>query len=322
MTVASGDTLSFGYYGYGSASNTLTSTSSVSGAGSVSFVSGTTTVAGTLQASGVFTIQAGSVTVSGAATLTGNLTNNGTLNIGNGSTTGTIANTGNYTQGTSATLGIGIGGLTPGTQFDQLTVSGTATLAGTLNLSLINGYMPSAGNSFQIITCGTRCGTFGTVTGTTQGSRTLTPAYNSGNVTIQVTMAPVQPEEDEPGEEAERTALALLLRGTPERSAGMFGPPALAEYAVFAEEQEDVFVVLGTPGERVVRGPGWADRGAEGQGLDPALLDGRREIQEDGAALGVPVFASLLGMMLTPVSGRLGQGKDAEKKRCFLGLGR
>jgi len=250
------------------------------------------------------------------------VTNNGTLNVGNGSTAGTIAITGNYTQGSSGALGIGIGGLTAGTQFDQLTVSGTATLAGTLNLSLVGGYMPSAGNSFQIITCGSRSGTFASVTGETQGSRTLTPAYNSGNVTIQVTMAPVLPEEDELGEEAERTALALLLRGTPERSAVVFQTPALAEYAVLAEEQEDVFVLLGTPGEREIGGPGWADRGEEGQGFDLALLDGNRETEEDGAALGVPVFSSLLGLMLLPVSARLGQGKDQEKTRRFRGPGR
>jgi hypothetical protein len=45
-----------------------------------------------------------------------------------GLSTGTLTITGNYTQGADATLHIEIGGLTAGSQFDQLVVSGTAAL--------------------------------------------------------------------------------------------------------------------------------------------------------------------------------------------------
>ena len=55
---------------------------------------------------------------------------------------------------------IEIGGTAPGTQFDQIRVQGQLTLGGTLNVSLINGFAPATGNSFDILDWGTRSGTF------------------------------------------------------------------------------------------------------------------------------------------------------------------
>ena len=75
--------------------------------------------------------------------------------------------TGNYTQGSTAPWGSsrrhGAG------TYDVLAVSGSATLAGTLTLSLIDSFTPSIGNSFPIITFTSDTGSFGTVTGETQG---------------------------------------------------------------------------------------------------------------------------------------------------------
>jgi hypothetical protein len=58
------------------------------------------------------------------------------------------------------TLFIEIGGTTPGSQYDRLTISGTASLAGILNVSTINGFTPSAGQSFDILDWGSVAGTF------------------------------------------------------------------------------------------------------------------------------------------------------------------
>ena len=58
-------------------------------------------------------------------------------------------------------LGIGALRLTAGTDFDQLTVTGTASLAGTLNVTLINAFEPSVGDSFLILD-GTTTGSFDT----------------------------------------------------------------------------------------------------------------------------------------------------------------
>ena len=60
-----------------------------------------------------------------------------------------------YTQGASGILNIDIGG-TASNQFDQLNVSGTATLDGTLNVGLINSFLPDVGNSFKIMTFSSR----------------------------------------------------------------------------------------------------------------------------------------------------------------------
>ena len=52
------------------------------------------------------------------------------------------------------TLFIEIGGTTPGSQYDRLTIAGSASLDGTLDVSLINGFTPTGGQQFTILTAG------------------------------------------------------------------------------------------------------------------------------------------------------------------------
>jgi hypothetical protein len=52
----------------------------------------------------------------------------------------------------SNTLFIEIGGTTPGTQYDRLAIDGSATLDGELNISRLNGFMPTGGQQFTILT--------------------------------------------------------------------------------------------------------------------------------------------------------------------------
>ena len=52
------------------------------------------------------------------------------------------------------TLFIEIGGITPGSQYDRLTIAGNASLDGILNVSLINGFTPTGGQQFTILTAG------------------------------------------------------------------------------------------------------------------------------------------------------------------------
>jgi hypothetical protein len=59
-------------------------------------------------------------------------------------------------------LKIEIGGLSPGSQFDQVHVTGQLALDGTLNVSLINSFSPAIGNSFHILDWTTLTGTFST----------------------------------------------------------------------------------------------------------------------------------------------------------------
>jgi outer membrane autotransporter protein len=57
---------------------------------------------------------------------------------------------GNYQQGSSGVLDTEIGGPQP-SQADQLKVNGSAKLDGTLDLTSLNNFHPSSGNSYEIL---------------------------------------------------------------------------------------------------------------------------------------------------------------------------
>ena len=66
---------------------------------------------------------------------------------------GQVAVNDDYVQLPNGTLGIGIGGTNAG-QFGTLSAGDVAILAGTLRLELAGGFIPSAGDSFQILSAG------------------------------------------------------------------------------------------------------------------------------------------------------------------------
>ena len=78
---------------------------------------------------------------------------------------GRIDVTGDYNQDDKGRLNLEIGGATAGRDFGQLKISRTAELDGRLNVSLVNGYVPRAGDSFEIITYNSRNGEFATING-------------------------------------------------------------------------------------------------------------------------------------------------------------
>ena len=135
---------------------------------------GTTPVEGALTA-GSHAISGGSMTVNGTAggavtlTATGVLAGNGQINgnvtntsgsVRPGNSPGHLTVAGNFLQSTGGTLQIEVDGTAA---FDQLEVTGVATFAGTL--AIVNGFTPSAGDTFQIVTSASRNGTFATLTG-------------------------------------------------------------------------------------------------------------------------------------------------------------
>lgn len=125
--------------------------------------------------------QSGGVTNLGGGTLVApNLNMQGGLLAGNGSITGNLFNggvvapgfsaggisvSGDYTQGATGTLQMQIGGTKPGTDFAQLSVGDTAQLDGTLAVSLINGFVPAAGDSFALLPYIHHSGDFSNKTG-------------------------------------------------------------------------------------------------------------------------------------------------------------
>ena len=140
----------------------------------------------TLDLSGTFQSGAGSVTVGNMKILAGGvLKGTGTLNadvnnlagtVSPGLSPGILTIDGDYAQGAAGTLSMDIGGTVPGASgHDQLVVTGMATLGGTLNASLVNGFVPAAGNSFTLIKAGSVSGTFDTTN--LPAGAFFTPAY-------------------------------------------------------------------------------------------------------------------------------------------------
>ncbi len=131
---------------------------------------------GTFTGSGLTTTGSGTVAVAG--TLAGSLAMTAGVLTGTGSVTGAVTNTGGivrpgsspagspghltvagYTQGDAGKLHVDL----QGTSYDWLEVTGAASLDGTVEVSLLGGYQPAAGDSFQFLTSASRTGTFDTI---------------------------------------------------------------------------------------------------------------------------------------------------------------
>jgi len=115
---------------------------------------------GAFSSTATIAIQGG--TLAGSGTVTGPVVVSGTGALAPGLSPGSLAITGTYTQQAGSTTGfnVEIGGLTPGTPYDRASVTGTTTLAGNLNVTLINGFVPLPGDSFTILTYPSRTGTY------------------------------------------------------------------------------------------------------------------------------------------------------------------
>ena len=121
---------------------------------------GSTIVDGSLAASDTVTVNSGG-RLAGSGTVTANVVNQGVVSPGD--SPGILTIDGDYMQASTAALAIEVGGTTVGTQYDRLAVSGVATLNGTTDVSLINGFGPSSGQVFGVMGFGSSSGAFATV---------------------------------------------------------------------------------------------------------------------------------------------------------------
>ena len=92
--------------------------------------------------------------------------NQNTIHAGAG---GLITINGNFTNLAAGIIAIDIGG-TSTSQFGRINITGSATLAGTLQVSYVNGFLPSLSQRFSILTFASRTGTFGTILGNDAGN--------------------------------------------------------------------------------------------------------------------------------------------------------
>jgi T5SS/PEP-CTERM-associated repeat protein len=115
---------------------------------------------GLISVGGTLKLHPGGTLKGDGGTITGFVANSGVVAPGNSA--GVLTIEGNFTQEAAGTLQIELGGPGPSDQ-DKLTVNGAVILAGTLDVSLIDGFIPIAGNSFDVLDWTILSGTFDTL---------------------------------------------------------------------------------------------------------------------------------------------------------------
>jgi len=159
---------------------------------------------GRVDADGTLMVHPGGTITGHAGTIVGNIINNG--NISPGNSPGLLTFGGSYTQSAGGALNIELGGLLQGTEYDRLSIFGTAQLGGSLNVSLFDDFVLGDNQSFEILTAtGGVSGSFagladGAIVGTFGGYH-LHVDYGINNVRLVTQPVP------------EPTTVALLLTG-------------------------------------------------------------------------------------------------------------
>ncbi len=131
------------------------------------------------------TIQGG--TLSGSGTVNAAVSNAGVVSPG-ATTPGRITINGAYTQTSAGSLNVKIAGrTTAGVDYDQLAISGTATLGGAINVTVMNGFMPQPGDQYQIMTFASSSGDFATKNGfNLGGGKALSEQFSPSNLALTV----------------------------------------------------------------------------------------------------------------------------------------
>jgi hypothetical protein len=138
-------------------------TGTVALSGNLFLINGSTAAASRLAVNGGATL-GGKGTVGGPVTVN----SGGALAPGDGGPGALV--TGGLTVKSGGTVRMEVGGKAAGSGYDRLNVSGTASLAGTLAVSVVNGFQPAAGNTYQVLTFASRSGDFTTRTGFNLGN--------------------------------------------------------------------------------------------------------------------------------------------------------
>ncbi len=169
----------------------------------LNFRSGTLkNVSGINNGAGLVKTGVGSLALDGAITYTGNTAiNDGKLALATSQQLESlsVAPAGRY--------GVTLRGLTPSTDFAQLTLTGNAAFGGTLDVQLAGGFQPQPGDSFVIMNYGSRTGQFAQVA--EPPGTTFSVQYNPTNITI-VTLTAPPPIANCPGPFTLSPALKML----------------------------------------------------------------------------------------------------------------
>lgn len=131
--------------------------------------------------------------VTGAGSFGGIVTFDGGTSFGNSPTKTQVTGNVVFTQNNTAT--VEIGGLSPGTGYDQVQATGTITLAGALNVQMIsigNSYTPTVGNSFVLYSAAAITGTFSNVSLPTLAAG-LAWKLDYSSTAVTLTIVPITP---------------------------------------------------------------------------------------------------------------------------------
>lgn len=165
------------------------STSSLTLGGSYTQTAGSTTVDGTLTAPSGFNLNVGALF--GAGTIAATVTSKGSVTAGDSATKTAKLSVSTYTQSSTGILNIGIGGITFGSKYGQLASANGVSLAGTLNIKHLKGFVPAIGSSFTIVTGSAVTGQFTATNGLSiNSSEHFQINYNSTTVTLTVVSGP------------------------------------------------------------------------------------------------------------------------------------
>lgn len=126
-------------------------------------------------------------TVRGDGLIDADITNNGVF--APGMSAGQLDIIGNYTQLAEGVLSIEIGGHNPGIDHDYLSIFGAASLAGSLNVSLLGDYQFSLGDSFDILYANMVYGSFDSLLFPIFNGLTFDIAYDLNSVRLTVVSA-------------------------------------------------------------------------------------------------------------------------------------
>ncbi|MEI8108902.1 MAG: choice-of-anchor tandem repeat NxxGxxAF-containing protein, partial [Verrucomicrobiota bacterium] len=98
--------------------------------------------------------------ISGDGVLIANVSNSGSLSPGLPASPGSLAFTGSLSLQSTSHLSLDLGGLIRKSHYDYLAISGALSLNGNLDVSLINGFSPQVGHSFDLFDSSSVTGTF------------------------------------------------------------------------------------------------------------------------------------------------------------------
>jgi hypothetical protein len=136
---------------------------------------GTGTISVAFNNTGTFQI------VSGTLNVPGGFTNQNLIAIGKA---GRLNVQGAFSQNAVAIIRLDIAGTAAGT-FGRVTATGAATINGTLDLRLVDGFAPNVSDVFTVFTYASRTGTFVTITDN-DVAHLFNPTYNATNLTLTV----------------------------------------------------------------------------------------------------------------------------------------